>query len=68
VTGPLLAGGPVELVRREGLPHADVYADGCHLCDETRRRLRERYPEILAPDRMYGPIGDQAPTSALSTP
>jgi MoaA/NifB/PqqE/SkfB family radical SAM enzyme len=54
ITGPLLAGGPAELVRREEVQHADAYADACHLCDETRRRLRERYPEILTPDQMYG--------------
>ncbi|MHC4774795.1 MAG: radical SAM protein [Planctomycetota bacterium] len=54
ITGALLAGGPAELLRREELPPADAYADACHLCDETRRRLRERYPEILTPDQMYG--------------
>jgi hypothetical protein len=64
VTGALLAGGPAELVRREGLPHADAYADACHLCDDARRRLRGRYPEILTPDQMYGAAGDQAKTLA----
>jgi MoaA/NifB/PqqE/SkfB family radical SAM enzyme len=54
VTGPLLAGGPAELARREEIRPADAYADACHLCDETRRRLRGRYPEILTPDQMYG--------------
>jgi MoaA/NifB/PqqE/SkfB family radical SAM enzyme len=54
VTGPLLAGGTAELVRREGLTHADKYADACHLCDAARRSLRGRYPDILTPDQMYG--------------
>jgi hypothetical protein len=54
ITGALLAGGPAELARREEVSHADACADACHLCDETRRRLRERYPEILTPDQMYG--------------
>jgi MoaA/NifB/PqqE/SkfB family radical SAM enzyme len=54
ITGPLLAGGPAELVRREGITHADEYADACHLCDAARRALRARYPGILTPDQMYG--------------
>jgi hypothetical protein len=54
ITGPLLAGGPAELVRRYGLSHADGYADACHLCDEARRKLRACFPETLMPDQMYG--------------
>lgn len=54
VTGALLAGGPVELVRRYGLSHAEQYADACHLCYQARLALRPRYPNILLPDQMYG--------------
>lgn len=54
ITGPLLAGGPAELVRCYELPHEETYADACHLCYEARRTLRERFPEILQPDQMYG--------------
>jgi hypothetical protein len=54
IVGPLLAGGPAEIVRRYGLPHEDGYADHCHLCYETRRLLRGRLPDVLAPDQMYG--------------
>jgi len=54
ITGPLLEGGPVELLRRYKLPHEERYADACHLCYEARRTLRRRFPEILAPDQMYG--------------
>ncbi len=54
ITGPLLKGGPAELVRSYGLSHAEDYADACHLCDEARRTLRGRFPEILRPDQMYG--------------
>jgi len=54
ITGPLLAGGPAELVRRYGLPHEASYADACHLCYEARRALRARFPDILTPDQMYG--------------
>jgi MoaA/NifB/PqqE/SkfB family radical SAM enzyme len=57
ITGPLLRGGPTALVRVYELPHDDAYADACHLCDYARRQLREKYPEILMPDQMYGVSG-----------
>ena len=55
VIGPLLRGGPAELVREYDLPHEESYADACHLCYEARRALRPRFPEILCPDQVYGP-------------
>jgi hypothetical protein len=54
IVGPLLAGGPAEIVRRYRLSHQAGYADHCHLCYEARRVLRKRYPEVLTPDQMYG--------------
>jgi MoaA/NifB/PqqE/SkfB family radical SAM enzyme len=54
ICGPLLAGGPVALVTEYSLPHADSYADACHLCYEARIMLRERFPQYLTPDQMYG--------------
>jgi MoaA/NifB/PqqE/SkfB family radical SAM enzyme len=54
IVGPLLAGGPAEIVRRYGLPHEDEYADHCHLCYSARCALRERFPDVLTPDQMYG--------------
>jgi hypothetical protein len=54
VIAPLMDGGPVELVRKYGLPHAETYADACHLCFEARKSLRSRFPEWLTPDQMYG--------------
>ena len=54
IVGPLLAGGPAEIVRRYALPHGAGYADHCHLCYEARRQLRRRFPDILTPDQMYG--------------
>lgn len=57
ITGALLAGGPAELAHRYGVPHAEGYADACHLCYETRRALRLRFPDILTPEQMYGVIG-----------
>jgi hypothetical protein len=59
ITGPLLEGGPAELVRRYALLHEETYADACHLCYEARRALRARFPGILGPDQMYG-VADTA--------
>jgi hypothetical protein len=41
-------------VRRYELPHAEQYADACHLCYQVRLSLRKRFPDILLPDQMYG--------------
>ena len=54
VIGPLLDGGPAEIVRRYKLAHEDAYADHCHLCYESRRALRSRFPDVLTPDQVYG--------------
>ena len=54
VTGPLLDGGPAELVRRYDLACRGSYSDACHLCDTSRRALRACFPQVLAPDQMYG--------------
>lgn len=54
ICGPLLAGGPTELVRRYGLKHESSYADACHLCYQARTALRVELPSILLPDQMYG--------------
>lgn len=54
IVGPLLAGGPAEIVRQYELAHEDGYADHCHLCYKMRCELRERFPDVLTPDQMYG--------------
>ena len=54
VIGPLLEGGPAELVHRYALPHQQHYVDACHLCDAARQALRARFPKELAPDQIYG--------------
>ena len=54
VVGPLLAGGPAGLAATCGGPGADEYADACHLCYEVRRAARDRFPETLLPDQVYG--------------
>ncbi len=59
IVGPLLKGGPAELVCCYGLSHAETYADACHLCYEARRALRKQFPEILGPDQMYGVLKEK---------
>jgi hypothetical protein len=54
IIGPLLVGGPAQLVRTYGLEYEPVYADACHLCYNMRQALRSRFPTILIPDQMYG--------------
>lgn len=56
IIGPLLEGGPVELVRRYKLSHEEHYADACHLCYKARQSLRPEFPDILMPDQMYGVV------------
>ena len=54
IVGPLLDGGPAELVRRYELPHESSYVDECHLCFHARRALICRFPQYLAPPQVYG--------------
>lgn len=54
VISDLLAGGPVRIVTQHTLPHREAYADACQLCYEARLALRQRFPEILTPDQVYG--------------
>ena len=54
VIGPILEGGPRQLVERYGLDHQPAYADACHLCYAARQELRQQFPLSLAPDQVYG--------------
>lgn len=54
VCGPILEGGPAELVRKYHVDHEEGYVDECHLCYSARVKLRKMFPNILAPDQMYG--------------
>jgi hypothetical protein len=54
ICGPILNGGPVELVRKYHVDHDEGYVDECHLCYSTRLKLRNTFPETLAPNQMYG--------------
>jgi hypothetical protein len=54
ICGPILQGGPAELARKYNVAHEENYVDECHLCYRTRVKLRDAFPEELAPDQMYG--------------
>jgi hypothetical protein len=54
IVGPLLVGGPAEIVRKYDLDHEAGYADHCHICYQSRCALRQRFPDVLTPDQMYG--------------
>ena len=56
VIGPLLMGGPVALIKQFSLDHEQGYADACHLCYQSRNKLRGIFPDILTPGQMYGEI------------
>jgi hypothetical protein len=56
IIAPIIMGGPAELVRKYEIPHQEKYADACHLCYETRKTLRRKYPDILSPKYVYGEI------------
>ena len=54
VVAALFAGGPAQLVRQYDLTPEAGYVDACHLCYCARETLRSEFPDILAPDQMYG--------------
>jgi len=50
----LLEGGPARLAREHGLAAKGEYVDACHLCYLSRKALRDKYPDFLAPKQLYG--------------
>jgi MoaA/NifB/PqqE/SkfB family radical SAM enzyme len=60
VIGPLLRGGPAELVRAHDLPLRGEYCDACHLCYLARAALQSRFPESVAPPQVYGSAQESA--------
>jgi len=51
---PLVEGGPTTLALRYLHGGGRFYVDACHLCYMTRLTLRDKFPEMLGPDQMYG--------------
>ncbi len=56
IIGPLLEKGPVGLAAHYKIRHKPEYADACHLCYESRRRLLKKFASYLCPGQMYGVI------------
>ncbi|MFX1497656.1 MAG: radical SAM protein [Promethearchaeota archaeon] len=54
IIGPLIQGGPAELVKKFNIPHENTYVDECHLCFLARKALIDNYPEYLGPRQVYG--------------
>ncbi len=54
ICGPLLRGGPAALLAEHGVEAPVAPVSACHLCYETRRRLRTRFPSELGPAGVYG--------------
>ena len=57
IVGPLLEGGPAELVNYHSLNPDSEFVDACHLCYSARVSLRPHLAAVLGPDQMYGAIG-----------
>jgi MoaA/NifB/PqqE/SkfB family radical SAM enzyme len=58
IAGPLVKGGPAQLIQSYDLETDKGYVDACHLCYTARLALRTRYPAELRPDQMYGVARD----------
>ena len=58
IIGPLIEEGPVALVKKYHVPHESTYADACHLCYQTRKQLRSKFPDTLNPNQMYNATSD----------
>ena len=54
VCGPLIQGGPAQLVREYNIEHEDKYIDECHLCYLARLNILDKFPQYLAPKQVYG--------------
>jgi hypothetical protein len=54
ICGPLLRGGPAELVKELGVMPETGYIDECHFCYLARRAIIDKFPDYLAPKQVYG--------------
>lgn len=51
---PLIEGGPAKLADKYGVKIEESCVDECHFCFLVRKKLMDRFPEILAPKQVYG--------------
>ncbi|MBU6997537.1 MAG: 4Fe-4S cluster-binding domain-containing protein [Theionarchaea archaeon] len=54
VVGPLVRGGPAQLLREYQIDHEDSYVDACHCCYSGRMKLLDQFPQYLTPRQVYG--------------
>jgi len=54
ICGPIIRGGPAQLVKEYEIEHENEYVDECHLCYLARLSLIEKFPKYLAPKQVYG--------------
>ncbi|MFX0082709.1 MAG: radical SAM protein [Candidatus Hodarchaeota archaeon] len=54
ILGPLIRGGPAQLVKEFDIEHENEYVDECHLCYLARLSLIDNFPKYLAPRQVYG--------------
>ena len=54
ICGPLIRGGPAQLVKEHNIEHEDEYVDECHLCYLSRLSLTDKFPKYLTPRQVYG--------------
>jgi hypothetical protein len=54
ICGPLIKGGPTQLVKEYNLEHEEEYVDECHLCYLARKSLLDKFPQYLGPQQVYG--------------
>lgn len=54
ICAPILKGGPAEFAREYNIKPEEGFVDECHLCYSIRLKLRKQFPNILAPDQVYG--------------
>lgn len=54
ICGPLIKGGPAQLVIKYNLEHEEEYVDECHLCYLARKSLLDKFPQYLGPKQVYG--------------
>ncbi len=54
ICGPLIRGGPAQLVKKYDIKHDSKYVDECHLCFISRLKLIDKFPIYLAPRQVFG--------------
>ena len=54
IARPLMKGGPRLLAKAYDIEVGDKFVDACHYCFEVRKKLIDKFPEILCPNQVYG--------------